>query len=67
MSGEYFRLALMIALSALLIAAAVTDLRTRIISNRLNLAVALLAPLWWLASGLERMALPASWAGQPAG
>lgn len=53
MSGEYFRLALMIALSALLIAAAVTDLRTRIISNRLNLAVALLAPLWWLASGLE--------------
>ena len=29
MSGEYFRLALMIALSALLIAAAVTDLRTR--------------------------------------
>ncbi|HAF42365.1 MAG TPA: peptidase [Sphingobium sp.] len=53
MLGEYFRLALMIALGALLIAAAITDLRSRIISNRLNLAVALLAPLWWLASGLD--------------
>ncbi len=53
MLGEYFRLALMVALGVLLIAAAITDLRSRIISNRLNLAVALLAPLWWLACGLE--------------
>jgi prepilin peptidase CpaA len=53
MFGEYFRLALMVALGALLIVAAITDLRSRIISNRLNLAVALLAPLWWLACGLE--------------
>lgn len=52
MIGEYFRLALMGALGALLIIAAVTDLRSRIISNRLNIAVALLAPLWWLACGL---------------
>ena len=52
MLGEYFRLALMGALGILLIAAAVTDLRARLISNRLNLAVAGLAPLWWLACGL---------------
>jgi len=53
MLGEYFRLALIGALAALLIAAAITDLRSRIISNRLNLAVALLAPVWWLACGLD--------------
>ena len=38
MTGEYFRVALLCALGALLIAAAITDLRARIISNRLNLA-----------------------------
>ncbi|MDR7153593.1 prepilin peptidase CpaA [Sphingobium xenophagum] len=53
MLGEYFRLALIVALGALLIAAAITDLRARIISNRLNLAIAALAPLWWIASGLD--------------
>ncbi|MCP1470595.1 prepilin peptidase CpaA [Sphingobium sp. OAS761] len=53
MLGEYFRLALIVALGTLLIAAAITDLRSRIISNRLNLAVAILAPVWWLACGLE--------------
>ena len=37
------------ALAALLVAAAITDIRSRIISNRLNLAIALLAPLYWLA------------------
>lgn len=52
MTGEFFQIALIGALSALLIAAAITDLRSRIISNRLNLAVAALAPLWWLACGL---------------
>lgn len=52
MTGEYFRLALICALGVLLIVASVTDLRSRIISNRLNLAVAALAPLWWLACGL---------------
>ena len=31
---------------------AITDLRSRIISNRLNVAIALLAPLWWWANGL---------------
>lgn len=53
MLGEYFRLALIVALSALLIAAAITDLRARIISNRLNLVIAALAPLWWIACGLD--------------
>ena len=51
--GEYFRFGLLAALGALLIVAAITDLRSRIISNRLNLAVAALAPLWWLACGLD--------------
>ncbi|NWK97157.1 peptidase [Sphingobium lactosutens] len=53
MLGDYFRLALIVVLGALLIVATITDLRSRIISNRLNLTVALLAPLWWLACGLE--------------
>lgn len=52
MSGEYIRIALLCALAALLIAAAVTDIRSRIISNRLNIVIACLAPLYWLASGL---------------
>ncbi|HKY81589.1 MAG TPA: prepilin peptidase [Sphingobium sp.] len=52
MSGEYFKLALLCALGILLVAACVTDLRARIISNRLNLGVAAMAPLWWLANGL---------------
>lgn len=53
MSGEYFKLALLCALGILLVAACVTDLRARIISNRLNLAIAAMAPLWWVANGLE--------------
>lgn len=53
MFGEYFRLALTSALGILLIIAAITDLRSRIISNRLNLIVAALAPLWWVACGLD--------------
>ena len=52
MTGEFFRLGLMGLLAALLIVAAVTDLRARIISNRLNLGIAALAPVWWIASGL---------------
>jgi len=52
MYGDFFRLALICALGTLLIVAAITDLRSRIISNRLNLIVAALAPLWWIACGL---------------
>ena len=40
------------ALALILIVAAVIDLRTFTIPNRLNLTVALLAPLYWWAAGL---------------
>lgn len=52
MSGDFFKMALMCVLGALLIVAAITDLRSRIISNRLNLIIAALAPVWWIACGL---------------
>ena len=39
-------------LAALLVVAAVIDVRTFTISNRLNLAVALSAPVYWLSVGL---------------
>lgn len=40
------------ALAAMLVFAAVVDVRTFTISNRLNLTVALLAPLYWLSIAL---------------
>ncbi|MEH3106808.1 MAG: prepilin peptidase [Sphingomonas fennica] len=40
-------------LAALLIRAAWTDLASRTIANRLNLAIALLAVPWWWAIGLQ--------------
>ena len=40
-------------LALLLIVAAVTDVRTFTISNGLNAAVALLAPIYWLRVGLD--------------
>ena len=43
-------------LAAMLVAAAVIDVRTFTISNRLNLAVALLAPLYWLSIALVAVA-----------
>ena len=54
---------LLLALAAMLIVAAVIDVRTFTISNRLNLAVALGAPLYWLSIAL------APWPGDcnPAG
>ncbi len=48
---------LLAVLAALLVVAAVIDVRTFTISNRLNLTVALLAPLYWAS-----VALPA-WPG----
>ena len=45
-------LGLMALLAALMIAAAVSDLRSRTISNGLNAAMALLAVPFWFASGL---------------
>lgn len=44
---------LLIALAIALLYAAFTDLRSRTISNRLNLAIAAGAPLFWWASGLS--------------
>jgi prepilin peptidase CpaA len=43
---------LLMALAAMLIVAAVIDMRTFTISNRLNAAVALGAPLYWLSIAL---------------
>ena len=44
---------LLIALAAILVIAAVVDVRTFTISNRLNLAVALLAPVYWASVALS--------------
>lgn len=44
---------LLAGLAALLVAAAITDMRTFTISNRLNLTIALLAPLYWLSIALS--------------
>jgi prepilin peptidase CpaA len=44
---------LLLALASLLVVAAVIDVRTFTISNRLNLTVALLAPLYWLSVALS--------------
>jgi prepilin peptidase CpaA len=43
---------LLLVLAAILVVAAVIDARTFTISNRLNLTVALLAPLFWLSVAL---------------
>lgn len=53
MMGEYFKLGLTVLLALLLIWAAVTDLKSRIISNRLNIAIAALAPAYWIACDLS--------------
>ena len=50
-NGAFTQL-LVIGLAALLVVAAVIDVRTFTISNRLTLAVALLAPLYWLSIAL---------------
>lgn len=42
---------LLILLGVALLVAAITDLRARIIPNRLNFAIALAAPFWWWVSG----------------
>lgn len=53
MGGQILIMALLALLACLLIAAAFTDLKTRIISNSLNLAIACLAPVFWWANGLS--------------
>ena len=44
---------LLLALAAILVLAAVIDVRTFTISNRLNLSVALLAPVYWASVALS--------------
>lgn len=51
MNGE-FTLALMALLAAMLAWIAVQDVKTYTISDRLNLAVALLAPVYWWSAGV---------------
>ena len=43
---------LLVALILLLLSAGIEDVRTREIANGKNATIALLAPLWWVASGL---------------
>jgi prepilin peptidase CpaA len=52
MSGGIIYLAAAI-LALLIVLAAISDLRSRTIANRLNAAIALTAPLWWWATGLS--------------
>ncbi|WP_293882206.1 prepilin peptidase [Sphingomonas sp.] len=44
---------LLTALAVVLVIAAIGDWRTRTISNWLNLAIAVGAPLWWLLNGYD--------------
>jgi len=51
-NGAFTQL-LLLALAAILVVAAVIDVRTYTISNRLNLTVALLAPVYWASVALS--------------
>ena len=53
MESGAISLGLMVLLGVLMIAAAISDLRSRTISNELNAAIALLAIPFWIASGLS--------------
>ncbi len=53
MDGGHISLALIGTVAAMLVAAAASDIRSRRISNWLNLAIALLAIPYWFALGLE--------------
>ncbi|MFV0623729.1 prepilin peptidase [Sphingomonas sp. ac-8] len=45
--------ALLVVLVVLLLSAGIEDVRTREIANWKNAAIALLAPLWWVATGVS--------------
>ena len=53
MDKTHFTDLLCATLAVMLVWAAVVDIRTRTIANRLNLAIALMAPLFWWAMGVE--------------
>jgi prepilin peptidase CpaA len=55
--GTLISYALLAALATALLVAAVTDLRRREIDNWLNAAIALAAPLYWIAAGLDWTAM----------
>src|ERR1700712_2347723 len=61
MQGGLITYGLLAALAIALLVAAVTDLRRRQIDNWLNAAIALAAPLFWLAMGLTLGAI--GWMG----
>ena len=63
-NGTFTQL-LLIGLAGLLVVAAVIDMRTFTISNRLNLAVALLAPVYWLSISLPLAGASRSSWGRP--
>ncbi|WP_312487963.1 prepilin peptidase [Sphingomonas sp.] len=52
MDWSVIRIALLCALGLLLLSAGIEDARTREIADRKNAAIALIAPLWWWASGV---------------
>lgn len=52
MEWTIVRIALVTALVLLLLSAGIEDSRTREIADRKNIAIALIAPLWWWSSGL---------------
>lgn len=53
MLNETITDALVVLLALMLVWAAVVDVRTFTISNKLNLAIALMAPLFWWATGVD--------------
>ena len=57
MQGGIFTYGLLAALAIALLVAAVTDIRRRQIDNWLNAAIALGAPLFWVATGLSLEAI----------
>lgn len=52
MFTDYLHYGLLVALAIGLVFAAVTDIRSRQISNKLNIAIAVGAPIFWWTSGL---------------
>jgi len=51
--GDVFATILLVALGLLLVSAGIEDARMRTIANWKNAAIAGLAPLWWIATGLS--------------
>ena len=53
MAWDIFSLGLLGCLALLLLAAGIEDARSRNIANTKTAAIALLAPLWWVATGID--------------